>query len=55
LVIDIPSLVKDIADSIRSWMRSVKGSENFEKHYANFMKRHKGGLAPYFQGVDVYS
>ncbi|MCS4063661.1 hypothetical protein [Pseudomonas putida] len=55
LVIDIPHLIKDVTASITEWLNSVRGTENFERHYVNFMKRHKGGLAPYFQGIDVYS
>lgn len=55
LIIDIPSFVRDIKNSILEWMKEVKGTENFDKHYVNFMKRHKDGIAPYIQGVDVYS
>lgn len=55
LVIDIPSFVKDISLSIREWMKFVEGTEPFDGHYKNFMKRHRGGLAPYVIGVDVFS
>lgn len=55
LVIDIPSFVKDISESIREWLGTVAGTQNFDRHYSNFMKRHKNGLAPYIQGMDVYS
>lgn len=55
LVIDIPSFVNDISESIREWLGTVAGTENFERHYPNIMKRHKNGLAPYVQGIDVYS
>lgn len=55
LAIDIPTFVKDIASSIREWMKSVEGTTPFDDHYKLFMKRHRGGLAPYVIGVDVYS
>lgn len=55
LMIDIPTLVKDISDSIREWMKTVKGAQNFERNYAHFMRRHKYGIPPYIVGVEVYS
>ncbi|QXI02968.1 hypothetical protein HV782_013640 [Pseudomonas monsensis] len=55
LTIDIPTFVRDIASSVREWMRSVEGLAPFKEHYKLFMKRHRGGLAPYITGLDVYS
>lgn len=54
-VIDIPTFVSDISSSVLAWRDSVKGTDNFEKHYPNLMRRHAGGLRPYFEGIDVYS
>jgi hypothetical protein len=55
LAVDIPSFVEDISVGVRAWIKSAQGTEPFDSHYANFMKRHRGGLAPYVVGVDLIS
>lgn len=55
LAVDIPSFVNDISTGVREWLKSVRGTEPFDAHYKNFMKRHRGGLAPYVVGVDLIS
>lgn len=55
LAVDIPSFIEDISAGVREWLKSVSGTEPFDTHYKNFMKRHRGGLAPYVGGVDLIS
>lgn len=54
LNIDIPEFVSAIAASVREWIASVEGTEPFESNFRHFIKRHRGGLRPYAQGIDVY-
>ena len=55
LNLDIGEFCHDIIAAVRNWMCSEKSSRAFQRNMATFLKRHKGGLASYVTGVDVFS
>lgn len=55
LNIDVRHFCQDIVKGVRAWLKDMTGNVNFDNHYLHFLKRHKGGLAPYISGIDVFS
>ena len=55
LNLDVGEFCHDMISAVRTWMRCEASNSNFQRNMATFLKRHRGGLAPYIVGVDVFS
>ncbi|HAS8570152.1 TPA: hypothetical protein I7778_20775 [Vibrio vulnificus] len=53
LNIDLVLFCREIIAGVRLWLSEVKDTENYQKNYENFVKRHEGGLSPFIVGVPV--
>lgn len=53
LLIQIDQFVDEVLSGCELWLKSVEGTELFEKNYGFFARRHPNGLAPYVIGVPV--
>lgn len=55
LNLDVTEFCHDIVGAVRTWMRCEASHPAFQRNMATFLKRHRGGLAPYIVGADVFS
>lgn len=55
LNLDLREFCHDIVAAVRTWMRCEQANPAFKRNMAAFLKRYKGGLAPYIVGADVFS
>ena len=55
LNIDVRLFCQDIVNGARAWLKDMINEPNFNANYPHFLKRHKGGLAPYIRGIDVFA
>lgn len=55
LNLDVGEFCHEMISAVRTWMRCEASNSNFQRNMATFLKRHRGGLAPYIVGVDVFS
>ncbi len=55
LNLDVIEFCHDMVTAVRTWMRSETSKPAFQRNMATFLRRHKGGLAPYIIGADVFS
>lgn len=55
LNIDVRRFCKDVVAGAWQWLSDMVSDPDFHRNYANFLKRYKGGLLPYIEGLDVFS
>lgn len=55
LNIDVKLFCQDIVEGARIWLKDMAHDPNFNTNYPHVLKRHKGGLAPYIRGMDVFA
>lgn len=55
LNLDIVEFCRDIICAVRTWIRCEAPNSAFQRNMATFLRRYRGGLAPYIEGVDVFS
>lgn len=55
LNLDVTEFCHDIVGAVRTWMRREASNPAFQRNMATFLRRHRGGLAPYIVGADVFS
>lgn len=55
LNIDTRDFCTDVIEGVRQWIGEHSRDQIFERNYAAFLKRYRGGLPPYIYGVDVFS
>lgn len=55
LCIDVDLFCRNMIDSVRRWLESVKDKELFKKNYEKLFKLYPNGLAPYIVGLPVIS
>lgn len=55
LNIDVGRFCKDVVAGARQWLCNMASNCDFNRNYANFLKRYEGGLLPYIDGLDVFS
>ena len=53
LLIQIDAFVEEVLRGCELWFQSVRGTEQFKKHFGRFAARHPNGLPPYVHGVPV--
>jgi hypothetical protein len=53
LCIDLACFCKEMILGVRMWLDEVEGTDQYQKNYANFVKRHPMGMPPYIVGVPV--
>lgn len=53
LVLDVPTFCQDMVNTARRWLAANGENETVQANLAKSIKRHPGGLAPYFKGVPV--
>lgn len=55
LNLDINLFCKGMIDAVRYWFAEVSKNDIFKKNYPNMIKRYKGGLKPFVNGMTVIS
>ena len=55
LNLDVRLFCQDIVSGARTWLNDMANEPNFKTNYSHFLKRHKGGLAPFIKGMDVFA
>jgi len=53
LNLDLPTFCGDVMSAVRKWREEVKDTPEYQRHAPQVMQWHRGGLSPYFGGVDV--